>query len=537
MKTTNANKLWITAIFLGWLLDFLFWKQAPGINFAIFSTFCLIAGLYLLLGEGLKPAPASLILLPLFVFFAVSSFVRAEPMTTFLSVVFTLFTLGVLAVTYLGGKWIQYNILNYIVNFINLIGSMIARPITYGVEVRNTQTESGEKKSRINIGPVLRGVIIALPIVAIFASLLASADVVFDQKLANFIELFKLENLPEYIFRLIYILGVAYALAGTFLHSATQSKDEKMIGEEKPLIPAFLGFIESYIVLSSVVFLFAMFVIVQFQYFFGGHTNIRIEGFTYSEYARRGFGELVAVAFFSLLMLLSLSAVTRRETESQRKIYSGLGVALVALVLVMLVSAFQRLGLYEAVYGFSRLRTYTHVFLIWIGLLLIAVIALEITRKERTFGFAMLVASFGFAVSLTLLNVDQFIVDQNIARELRGQQEQVDDFYNRADLDSQYFVQLSDDAIPAISAAYQTQSLPDSVREKLGASLACLRYTRQEDRPLEWQSFHLSRFYADKELVSLKKDLDQYKIDSSDWPIIVSSPAGNDFSCSSDFFD
>ena len=113
-----------------------------------------------------------------------------------------------------------------------------------------------------------------------------------------------LEKLPEYIFRLIYILVFGYALAGTFLHSASQSNEEKLIGEDKPAIPPFLGFTETSIVLGSVVILFAFFVVIQFQYFFGGQTNIHIDGYTYSEYAVRGFGELVTVAFFALLLLL-----------------------------------------------------------------------------------------------------------------------------------------------------------------------------------------------------------------------------------------
>ena len=121
--------------------------------------------------------------------------------------------------------------------------------------------------------------------------------------------------------------------------------------------------------LGSVVILFAAFVAIQFQYFFGGQANIHIEGYTYAEYARKGFGELVAVAFFSLLLLLGLGAITRRDTESQRKTFSSLGVGLVGLVLVMLISAFQRLALYESAYGFSRLRAYTHVFMIWLALL------------------------------------------------------------------------------------------------------------------------------------------------------------------------
>jgi hypothetical protein len=231
-------------------------------------------------------------------------------------------------------------------------------------------------------------------------------------------------------------------------------------------------------------------------------------------------------------MLLTLSAITKRDNETQRKIFSGLGVALVALLLVMLVSAFKRLGLYEAVYGFSRLRTYTHVFLIWIGLLLIVTMALEILRKERLFTFAMLIASFGFAMTLPILNVDAFIVNQNVQREVNAQAKK------NVDLDAQYFLDLSDDAVPTLVAAYQTPTLPDSVREKVGASLACIHYQRGLDtRESAWQSFHFATVNADKALASIQNDLKAYKIDDTSYPVIVSTPSGDDFSCSSYYYD
>lgn len=537
MKSTSSNRLWIVALLLGWLFDFLFWKQAPGVNFALFATLCLLGGFYLLLAEGLRPSSKSLILIPLFVFFAAVSFIRAEPMTTFLAYTFTLFTMMVFAVTYLGGNWIRYTLVDYFGRSFGLLASMVARPISHSAEVRKAQVESGIHPTKRNVWPIVRGIIIALPVVAIFASLLASADLIFGQKLDDFIKLFNLEKLPEYIFRLIYIIIFGYALAGTFLHSASQSNDEKLIGEEKPLVPAFLGFTESAIVLGSVVVLFAAFVVVQFQYFFGGQSNIHIDGYTYSEYAVRGFGELIAVAFFALLMLLGLSAITRRESEIHRRVFSGLGVALVALLLVMLVSAYQRLVLYEAAYGFSRLRTYTHIFLVWIGLLLVATIILEILHRERTFAFAMLVASFGFAISLSLLNVDAFIVKQNIQREINGAEEPFKKD-GRAALDAQYFLDLSDDAVPALVDSYRTPSLPAPVKEKVGAALACIRYQRdQVDREHSWQSFHFSRVTADNDLVSIKKILDSYKITDTNWPVKVETPSGEEFSCWTYYYD
>ena len=136
------------------------------------------------------------------------------------------------------------------------------------------------------IWPVLRGIVIALPVIAIFASLLSSADPIFANRFKDFIDLFRIDNLPEYIFRLAYILILAYLLAGTFLHAA-QKSEEKV--EEKTWVSPFLGFTESTIVLGSVVLLFIAFVVIQFQYFFGGQANISIEGYTYSEYAVKGF--------------------------------------------------------------------------------------------------------------------------------------------------------------------------------------------------------------------------------------------------------
>ncbi len=529
---TNPNKLWIFVFALGWLFDFLFWKMKPGVNFAIFSTACLAAAFYLLLSDGLRPNRASLTLLPLFGFFAAVTFIRAEPMTAFLAYTFTLLAMTLLAVTYLGGRWVLYTLADYLGKSLQLVGSMIGRPITFMTDFRKEQTEAGIQPSRRNIWPVVRGIVIALPIIAIFASLLASADVVFGQRLDDLIKWFNIENLPELIFRFVYIVIIGYALAGVVLHASTQSKDEKLANEDKPSIPPFLGYVESTIVLGSVVALFAAFVIVQFQYFFGGTTNIHVDGYTYAEYARRGFGELVTVAFFALLMLLTLSAITKRDTETQRKIFSGLGVTLVALLLVMLFSAFKRLGLYEEAYGFSRLRTYTHVFLIWLGLLLIVTIALEILRKERMFTFAMLIASFGFAISLPILNVDAFIVEKNIQREIHAEAN------DSTNLDTEYFLNLSDDAIPALVSAYQTPTLADSVRERIGASLACIHYQRGLDtRKLSWQSFHFATLNADHALSSIKKDLKGFKINSADYPVIVTTPSGEEFSCSQYYYD
>lgn len=493
----HPNRLWMLVLLLGWLFDFLFWNSEPGAQFFIFIVLLVTGGLALLFLNDIRPARSTLILLPLLLFFAGVTFTRAEEMTVFLGYLLTLVLLAGLAVTFRGGQWWRYSLADYAAKALQLAGSVIALAGIFWFQTRQTQNGEAPRAGQASCAfwPVVRGIFLAVPVLVFFTALLSSADVVFARRVQDFVELFRLENLPEYIFRAIYILVIAYMLAGALLHAAQKSADERLLGLEKPLLKPFFGFTEAGIVLGSVVVLFALFVGVQFQYFFGGQSNITAEGFTYAEYARRGFGELVSVAFFSLLLFLGLGAVVRRETEKQHRLFAGLGVALTLLVGVMLVSAYQRLVLYEAAYGFTRLRTYTHVFIIWLGLLLVATVVLDVLRKQRAFALAALITALGFAASLTLMNVDAFIARSNVARVQSG-----------FSLDVGYLADLSTDAVPVMAALYQSPALSDSTRSRVGAALACkLTYDAPPDT--DWRAFNLSHWRAAQALESLSTTL------------------------------
>jgi len=520
----QANRLWILVIVLGWIFDFLFWKHTPGISFAMFVVLTLAGGFWLTRSLGFSAARGSLYLLAPIGVFAVLTFVRAEPLTVFLTHIATLLLMFILVITFIGGRWLSYCLSDYVTRFFSLLGSIITRPLGFSADARHSEPEDENPSKKIKAWPILRGLLLALPVVAIFASLLSSADLVFAQRLDDFIALFRLENLPEYIFRGVYILILAYLLAGIFLHAAERSRDEKLMGQDKPVITPFLGFTEAVIVLGSVAVLFAVFVIIQFQYFFGGQANIAIDGYTYSEYARRGFGELVMVAFFSLLLLLGLSTLSKRESATHRRVFSGFGIGIVALVLVMLVSAYQRLVLYEAAYGFSRLRSYSHVFMFWLAGLLIAVVVLELIQKQRLFANAMIFATLGFVLSLAFMNVDGFIVRQNVARAEAGNE-----------LDVAYLASLSDDAIPVLADAFQSSEYSNETHEAIGAALACFsaqmdtRHSPQTDQ--SWQSFNLARRQAGRALSELEAELKGYIPDNEEWPNAITVPSGGEYYC------
>ncbi|MBT7070296.1 MAG: DUF4173 domain-containing protein [Anaerolineae bacterium] len=498
----NPKRFFIVLLLLAWTFDFLFWESPVGVNFVLFLELVLIGAGYFLLKENLRPARRSIWLLVPIMFFSVSTFLRQEPLTLFLAYLFTFFLLAVLGNTWNGGSWVFYGLTDYFMKILVFTGSMVVRSGQMIGQVRRREKENGaEKENGFPLRPVLRGILIALPIVILFSSLLASADLVFAQKLSDFFENFSGEQISETIWRSVLALLCAYLVGGAFLHAAFSSYDRKVAevdGEKKKRL---LGFIESSIVLGSVATLFLLFVIVQFQYFFGGTENIGVEGYTFSQYARRGFNELITVAFFSLVLILGLSSFSYRGTAKQQYVYSGLSLFIVVQVLIILVSAYHRITLGIQWHGFSRLRLYPRVFLIWLGLLLLTVAFLEVFKRQKFFALSAVIASLGFAVSLTLVNIDASIAKHNILRASQGRH------FNVTHLTS-----LSTDAVPVLADEFMLSTLPESVHEGIGAALLCFVHTATNQPMLDWRSFNLSHWQARQSLKEVESDLLGYNM-------------------------
>ena len=506
---SRSTYIW-AALAVGWLFDFLFWDKVPGISIAIYLIVLTVTGFLLANYQGVRPARSVYWLLVPLGFFSVMTFVRAEPMMIFVNVAASLFLLGMIAHSLQGGRWWGYRFKDYVTGAFFVGLDALIRPIAvFTSQPKREAAENGNGEERKGLKTslaVLRGVLIALPIVLIFAAMLAEADPIFGEAFDNFVEIFNIENWSEYVVRAVLICIAGYLLLGVYLHALYKDHDTTLSTEESRWLPRFLGITEAAIVLGAVNLLFLAFVGIQFQYFFGGESNINLTGYTYAEYARRGFGELVAVAVFSLLLFLGLSFVTKKEQRGARRLFSVLGVALFALVSVILVSSFQRLLLYEDAYGFTRLRTYTHVFIIWLGALLLAVSLLELFQKQGYFALAALAAAISFVASLNVINVDGFIVRQNVARMANGAAVGAGEpGRDGTNVDISYLATLSEDAVPVLARLYQEADSPLE-KEVVAGALTCHAayndFYDYENHPYQnytWQSFHLARYQAQQE--------------------------------------
>ncbi|MHC1740254.1 MAG: DUF4153 domain-containing protein [Anaerolineaceae bacterium] len=481
------RKIWygLAALAAAWLFDFLFWKKAAGISILVWVVLLLTIGFVFAWREGKKPSGWSYLLTAVIIGFALIAAWRGEMFTHMTSILMVFLGLLLLVATFLNGYWLKFRLLDYVSEYAKAAWAGVSRGFgffTHDHDPDEVPTLPGRPTGARRLGSVALGIILALPILIVLGLLLISADPIFGDMVKR---LFSVENLPEYIFRFFYIIVIAYVLIGLLLHAILPQNPSVVPDTQKPFTKPFLGPIEGNIVLGAVNLLFIAFVVVQVRYLFGGSANINQTGYTYAEYARKGFGELVGVSVLSLLLYLVFNTITKRESKAARTGFSVLSVLLIVNVLVILASSLMRLLMYEDAYGFSELRTYTHVFIFWLAGLLVAAIVLELIHKRGSFGLALLLTVVGFCASLGLMNVDGFITQQNIQRISHGY-----------DLDVDYLSTLSSDAVPLMVRSYLDPAQGQAIHEALGAELACRTQRLNSAAPVLWQGFRFGEAQA-----------------------------------------
>ncbi len=504
----RSTPILVAAILLAFYADLLFYGKPLGLSLLLFVLF--FVGVLFILGKrsGVDAVRKNLwLLIPLF-FFAGMVAIRDNAFIK---------TLNVLAVTCL----LAYLLLYYAAGRVGETGLMTATLLPFFTAGKSllaarpimAQAIDGPRAvrySRSNLTPVVRGGLLAMPVVIIFTLLLASADIIFANQLAGLFSFINISQIFRLGFRGIFIFGIAWAMTGGLVlaldrndHPAALEGRFSKLGRFR-----FLGSTEATIIFGLVNLLFLAFVLVQFRYLFGGVSNISFSGYTYAEYARRGFFELFTVAILSLGLILGLETLTWRESKRQFKIFNLLSSIMILLVVIMLVSAFRRMSLYEAAFGYTELRLTVFVFMIWLALFLLWFLFGLWHRPDR-FALGALVVGMGFLVTLNLINPDAFIVRQNVAR-----------YKTSGYMDADYLNSLSADAVPALVEAVLTTEEVEKKDDTLPCDLGRLQWRRgtcdgerssikileeglqeryqamQETAAQPWQSFQLATWRA-----------------------------------------
>jgi hypothetical protein len=498
---------------VGVLAQVLFYGKLIGVSFPLFIALAMIV---VLASNGVLRQSLRLrnlwVLAPA-LFFAIMVAIRTDATITLLNIA-TALALGALALYYLpfSHHLDLSTVGDHLFGLLDATFGVIFAPIFELWDSTSWLLNRLDGNWRV-VASVGRGLLIAAPVLLVFALLLASADAVFADYVDQVMTFLTFPNLNVEFYRIAFIGAFGWLACGTIAYGVARRKPLQPNAEEdKPKRKRFsLGLIEACITLGSIDLLFGLFVAIQFRYFFGGEGAIGVAGMTYSQYARRGFFELVAISLMTLCLVLLLDNTTMRRAARHTTVFRALAVVLVGLTGVLLLSAAQRMLLYEAAYGFTPLRVYTHVFMLWLGVLFGFFLLALFRVRMQIFSLGVLVVIIGYLGTLNLMNVEGYIAERNIARAADGYE-----------IDWWYLNTLSADATPAVLNLFNAQvssTMHDAAGQWLAGKLVQLDYTREGEGATAF-SANLARNSAWAALNAIRDQLPEYNpayFYRSDW--------------------
>ena len=413
---------------------------------------------------------------------------RTAPTLVFLNTVAAVLLLGLTFRLLESGGLSRWTIAEYVRAGFATLGGWLAEPLaffTVDLADRRPKTEQVGL-----IGKVLLGIALALPLLGIFMALFSSADPVFESYLNRFLMVDI--DFAALAGHLLAVLGVGWLAVGAVRY-ALVVEARPPTDERRPL----LGRVEGTTILVLLNGLFLVFVVVQSAYLFGGAETLSRVGLTYSEYARRGFFELVAVGSLVVGVVLTMDWLIHRWAERSRTI-DVLHGGLIGLTAVVLISALQRMLLYTDAFGLTELRLYTTVFMGWVFLML-GWLAFTVLRGQRArFALGAFVSGLAVLAGLTLSNPAAVIVRTNVHHETLV----------TADIDTGYLVDLGSDAVPALIAALDEVE-PCRARTELASALLRSGSEGFRQPGTDWRSLTWSVARADHELDIARPHLEE----------------------------
>lgn len=338
-----------------------------------------------------------------------------------------------------------------------------------------------DSKSRV-LPKVFIGILISVPILAIIIWLLSSADIVFKNLFLNI----PISKIIKHF--LVIIIVLVYTIC--FLWALLKAFDER----ERPTYSKIKWklFFDPVILLTILILInaiYAIFSIIQFAYLFGGSSFVLPSSYTYAEYARRGFFELIVVSIINFGILIFGITFVKKDSKrifvAIRTFLTFLGI----FTFILLISAFYRMLVYEQAYGFTYLRIFVQTFMIMLFFLFVINI-IYIWYPKLPIIKSYFIISLAIYIIMNFANVDIMVAKNNINR-----------YFKTGQIDVVYLKGLSYDAIPEMQKLLILgRGSSDSEEKQIAEEI--LEYFKERKLDLKnqksWQSYNISKYKAEK---------------------------------------
>ncbi len=386
----------------------------PGLLYAIFFTFCLykngagitypfyVAGtacfcIYTIRGTGGSWRGGHIFALIAGLLLGISTCLTDNGIIIFMNKawLFVLFLYFLLRAGFHTEGW---QLGKFLSSMFRLVGGSIGRLFCFFPDMKEWINEHKGTKNH-QIFYVLAGAGCSIPLIAIVVMLLSSADAVFEESVDMLFGNIALWDIFWCIFWSVAVFLFSYGMA-SFLFKKKLNEAVKDRRTGQPLIA-----ISSTAVIAVI---YIYFCIIQIVYLFAGNGTLPA-GYTYAQYARQGFFQLLFVCLLNLALVLAGLGFFR-ESKALKAILFVISLC----TFVMIASRFYRKLLYISAYYLTFLRLFVLWALCVIALLMAGIVGKTFKNNFPLFQYGLAVITCCYIV-LSFARPDYWIAWYNVA--------------------------------------------------------------------------------------------------------------------------
>lgn len=271
----------------------------------------------------------------------------------------------------------------YLFDFLKIFPGKLFSNLGYLNLIKNKKENSNKKKYN-----TLIGCLIGVPIAIVILILLSSGDKYFSTFLNGIIgfveELVSIDNIISNIFIFSWSFIILFSIFFNIIKSINTNKRKFELKESNSSIAATI-----LIIVNSA---YTLFLISEISKLTTNFLNLPVE-YTYAEYAREGFFQLLIVTTINISIIAYFTYYTNLVKDN--KLVKMLLSVLTIFSLLLILNSYYRMFLYIGVYGFTILRLQVVLFLLMELILFIIIFGkiININFKSSAFKFMIIVIS------------------------------------------------------------------------------------------------------------------------------------------------
>ncbi len=480
--------IFICGIILSILQSILFWEKEPGISVMLFVISFLVGFIFLMYKhKKIENKKALILVIPITLLSATYFIYHNTLFQTINVLMIVLLTIIMCIYTTKAHVKIQ----GFLVKGIELLAGTFESISDVIDNLKNKFKKKkdieNEKSEKLKQG--LKSFVYAIPVILVVLVLLMSADSVFANIFVNifgeFKNIFMAENFVMFCLRICIIMIFFFTFSGFFVNilktdTMFNSETEEKITEvhiEKMTINMILTILNIFYLIFS---------IIQFTSLF---SNMNTNNLDYATYARQGFFQLMMISFINIVMII-LAKVNKGDTSDYTK---AMSILTLLFTVVILLSAFFRMNLYEKAYGYTYLRLFVYYILATEFILILPIGLWILDKKIDILKWTIGIVTIMYLI-LNFSNIESTIAKRNVDRYFENQEEN--------EIDLEYLFHHT-----GTGAIGQMKRLLNAKDETVVKKVK--EYLLQEKEELQntetnWQETNLSEIKAKEELMNIK---------------------------------